>query len=482
MIEAANITGVVLCGGEGLRMAGRDKPLEPVAGAPMVVHVVDRLAPQVGRVLISCNRSVRLYSQWCDETIVDEVVGRGPRKHTRGVGTDTHAVRVHLSGDAPLLSPSIVALLSASMSDDAVDACVPHDGTRTQHLFLLLRTTLRESLRRYLATGAKSVHGWLATVDVGIDAAREKESFVNINSAEAAGCSRGTGTPRFRDRVAPSAIPRVHRTRCIAHGNRWWTASPKPDGVRIHDGLSEEERADGFRALTRALANQLGRLEVDDTKPELAPFNLWRQKFYMDNPDCLYWVAEIAPGGRYRIEGNARSATFTSINAYAGSSLEARTVARVTSDELERDPDGRFSLLLGGEGGDTSDQWVAIPPDANLVWVRQFYDDPRAMDGSCSISRLDAVPPPPLIEVARFAKRRNHRGDDRAVVKVLARRARQSELPNAIREWSEMQGGAVYTGRHSLPARRVAASRRSGARHRRCAYPLAVAYCCTAAS
>src|SRR5574337_1785534 len=79
--------------------------------------------------------------------------------------------------------------------------------------------------------------------------------------------------------------------------------------------LPAEERADGFRALARALANQLGRLEVDDAKPELTPFNLWRTKFYMDNPDCLYWVAEIASGGRYRIDGVARHASFTSINA-----------------------------------------------------------------------------------------------------------------------------------------------------------------------
>ena len=58
--------------------------------------------------------------------------------------------------------------------------------------------------------------------------------------------------------------------------------------------LGPEERADGFRALARGLANQLGRLEVDDAHPELAPFNLWRQKFYMDNPEFRYWVAEIS--------------------------------------------------------------------------------------------------------------------------------------------------------------------------------------------
>ena len=95
--------------------------------------------------------------------------------------------------------------------------------------------------------------------------------------------------------------------------------------------LTPEERADGVRALARALANQLGRLEVDDAKPELAPFNGWRQKFYMDNPDCRYWVAEIARGGCYRIDGTARDAVFTSVNVYAGSALEARTVARAVS-------------------------------------------------------------------------------------------------------------------------------------------------------
>lgn len=211
--------------------------------------------------------------------------------------------------------------------------------------------------------------------------------------------------------------------------------------------LSADERADGFRAMARALANQLGRLEVDDAQPELAPFNLWRQKFYMDNPDCLYWVAEIAPGGRYRIKGVARNAAFTSINVYAGQGLEAQTVARVTGDELVLDADGRFSLTLGGEAEEAEGQWAAIPAGANMVWVRQFYDDPARMDGDCSIVRLDAVAAPPAIEAQRFARRLKNMGVtlDRAA-KVLARSgAQETDEANAIREWSEMQGGAVYT-------------------------------------
>ncbi|MBL8552797.1 MAG: DUF1214 domain-containing protein [Phenylobacterium sp.] len=211
--------------------------------------------------------------------------------------------------------------------------------------------------------------------------------------------------------------------------------------------LSPQERADGFRALARALSNQLGRLEVDDARPELAPFNLWRSKFYMDNPDCLYWVAEIAGGGCYRIEGVARHAAFTSVNVYEGQGLEAQTVARITSDELVLDARGRFTLTLGGAAGDAVGQWVPIPAGANMVWVRQFYDDPERMDGDCAIARVDDVPAPPLIEAARFTRRLKNTGVtlERAA-KVLARSAAQeTDAANSIREWSEMQGGAVYT-------------------------------------
>ena len=210
--------------------------------------------------------------------------------------------------------------------------------------------------------------------------------------------------------------------------------------------LSAEERADGFRALARALGNQLGRLEVDDAQPELAPFNLWRQKFYMDNPDCLYWVAEIAGGGTYRIDGVARNAAFTLVNVYAGQGLEAQTVARITGDELVCDAEGRFTLTLGGDQAGAAGQWVPIPAGANMVWVRQFYDDPATMDGDCAIVRVDDVAPPPSIEAQRFTRRLRNMGLtlDRAA-KVLARSAeRETDEANAIREWSEDQSGAVY--------------------------------------
>lgn len=230
-----------------------------------------------------------------------------------------------------------------------------------------------------------------------------------------------------------------------------FTASLAAAGTRMDEAtaeLSPEERADGFRALARALANQLGRLEADDAAPELAPFNLWRQKFYMDNPDCLYWVAEIAKGGAYRIRGNAKNAAFTSVNVYAGSSLETQTVARITSDDLVLDAGGNFTLTLGGDRVAAEGQWLDIPDGANMIWVRQFYDDTGAMDGHCAITRIDPVAAPPIIQPARFARRLVGMGttlDTASRVMVRAGSEKDTETRNAVREWSEMQGGAVYT-------------------------------------
>src|SRR5690606_10709761 len=159
-------------------------------------------------------------------------------------------------------------------------------------------------------------------------------------------------------------------------------------GERMDEGtrsLSPDERADGFRALARALANQVNRLEVDDANPDLDAFNLWRHKFYMDNPDFLYWVAEIRDDATYRIDGAAPGARFVSVNVYAGAGLVATTVARTTSDEMNFDGQGRFSLTLRPEGQEAAVGDIALPEGANMLWVRQFYDAPPSVEASARI-------------------------------------------------------------------------------------------------
>lgn len=212
--------------------------------------------------------------------------------------------------------------------------------------------------------------------------------------------------------------------------------------------LSAAEQADGYRALLRALHNQLGRFEVDRERPELVPFNGWRQKLLMDNPDFRYWVADVRPDRRYRIRGTRGGAVFVSLTAYAAAGLAAaEAAARLDSDALHFDHEGRFTVTVGGERPAAGD-WLPLPEGASAIWVRQLYEDVRHdAPGSCAIEALDGGPPPPFIEPARFARRLARLGPTLSRVTALwaAAEAEEESRPNQVRHWSEMQGGAAFT-------------------------------------
>ena len=52
---ASDVAGVLLAGGRSSRMGGGDKGLLDIAGRPMLAHVIERLKPQVGPMVINAN-------------------------------------------------------------------------------------------------------------------------------------------------------------------------------------------------------------------------------------------------------------------------------------------------------------------------------------------------------------------------------------------------------------------------------------------
>jgi molybdenum cofactor guanylyltransferase len=60
----ADLTGLVLAGGQGSRMGGVDKGLQLLHNQPLALHAAQRLAPQVGPLLISANRHHSHYAAW----------------------------------------------------------------------------------------------------------------------------------------------------------------------------------------------------------------------------------------------------------------------------------------------------------------------------------------------------------------------------------------------------------------------------------
>lgn len=212
--------------------------------------------------------------------------------------------------------------------------------------------------------------------------------------------------------------------------------------------LDDAERADGFRALLRALNNQLGRFEIDRERPELVPFNRWRQKFLMDNPDFGYWVADIRADRRYRIVGYRGDASYVSITAYAASGgLGARASSRLDSDSITFDEQGNFEIAVGGATTAAADR-LDLPEQANTLWVRFFHDDVRHdRTGWCAIEPLHDPPIPVSIDASRFCHQLRRLASATAVLPQIFAAAGAEDLarPNELRHWSEMVGGAVFT-------------------------------------
>ena len=133
------ITGILLCGGSGRRFQGQDKPLLEFRGRTLAEHALQRLVPQVDEVIISANRNADVYQRYGYVTVNDDEPDQGP---LAGVVAAARQARYPLlficPGDSPFLPVDLVARLLSVLTPE-VDAVVPSDGQRTQHLFMLLR-------------------------------------------------------------------------------------------------------------------------------------------------------------------------------------------------------------------------------------------------------------------------------------------------------------------------------------------------------
>jgi molybdopterin-guanine dinucleotide biosynthesis protein A len=179
-----SITGLVLAGGLGRRMGGEDKGLLPLAGRPMIAHVLEALRPQVGTILVNANRNQELYDAFGHPVIADAIGGfLGPLAGVHAaLQRCTSEFMVTAPCDAPLLAPDLVARMYAAHASAGADLVVASDGERRQPVFLLLRASLAPSLEAYLAGGDRKVDLWLGQLRVAeADFSDEPDTFVNVN-------------------------------------------------------------------------------------------------------------------------------------------------------------------------------------------------------------------------------------------------------------------------------------------------------------
>jgi molybdopterin-guanine dinucleotide biosynthesis protein A len=181
-----DVTGLVLAGGMGRRMGGVDKGLVEMAGRPMVAWVIERLAPQVGPLLINANQNLEHYAALGHRVVPDAVGGfAGPLAGLHAaLGAATTDWIATTPCDSPFLPADLVArLASAAVASDAALA-VARTFDQPHPVFALVRRDVRPHLDAFLEGGGRKIDAWYATLDVTeVRFDDEAEAFRNINTA-----------------------------------------------------------------------------------------------------------------------------------------------------------------------------------------------------------------------------------------------------------------------------------------------------------
>ncbi|SIT38204.1 Molybdenum cofactor guanylyltransferase [Paraburkholderia piptadeniae] len=194
-VSRDDIAGLLLAGGRGLRMGGADKGLQTLHGEPLALHVLRRLAPQTGPLLISANRHLPRYEA-LGAPFHAKVIGDtlpdfpGP---LAGLLAGLRAARTPFVLSAPCDTPGLPDDLAERLSsaldsrhaDIATVTTTDAQGNTSIHpVFALLRTSLADDLEGFLQAGERKVRTWYARHKAVEVAFPDERTFYNINSLQ----------------------------------------------------------------------------------------------------------------------------------------------------------------------------------------------------------------------------------------------------------------------------------------------------------
>ena len=196
MIARDDVTGVVLAGGLGRRMGGVDKGLVELDGRPMVAHVIDRLAPQVGALVVNANQNADRYAELGVAVVPDAIGGfAGPLAglHAGLAHARTRHV-VTVPCDSPFLPRDLVARLGAALESSKAQLAVARTFDQPHPVFALVGTDVLPDLSAFLGRGGRKIDAWyggLAVVEVPFDDCAD--AFRNINTRDELAAARTSG-------------------------------------------------------------------------------------------------------------------------------------------------------------------------------------------------------------------------------------------------------------------------------------------------
>ena len=185
-ISKNEISAVILAGGKGSRMGGKDKGLIEFRGLALIAHVVNVVKIRVNQIFISANRSLDDYSKY-GKVIVDDLEDyQGPLAGiSKALKVCSSNYLLVLPCDSPMIDLTLIDALIERMESSESDICVAHDGTIMHATFALMKSNLNESLDKFLDDGGRKMALWYRQqYTERVDLSSHLELLTNLNNPE----------------------------------------------------------------------------------------------------------------------------------------------------------------------------------------------------------------------------------------------------------------------------------------------------------
>lgn len=188
------ITGLILCGGAGRRMGGRDKGLIEFQGKALVDIAIDRLQPQVQSIMISANRHADEYQKRGVCVIQDD--GFDPNQQRfegplAGILAGLHAMQTNwlmvVPCDCPRFPIDIVTSLywgqdAADRRESYVTPSARAAYVKDHPVFALIPRAAAPFLETYLDSGQRKLGQWLESIGAIAVPLNDESAFQNMNT------------------------------------------------------------------------------------------------------------------------------------------------------------------------------------------------------------------------------------------------------------------------------------------------------------
>ncbi|MEY4564147.1 MAG: molybdopterin-guanine dinucleotide biosynthesis protein [Pseudomonadota bacterium] len=171
-------------------MGGVDKGLVAYRGRTLAEHALQRLAPQVGPLMISANRHLDTYRGFGVPVLADAQDDYpGPMAgFLAGLQHCTTPYLITVPCDTPHFPETLVARMTEALQRTGADIVLaadgPPDALQRQPVFCLLHVSLLDSLRDFVLSGQGKIGLWAEGHRCTLVHFSEPGVFANANTAD----------------------------------------------------------------------------------------------------------------------------------------------------------------------------------------------------------------------------------------------------------------------------------------------------------